>query len=365
MRPRTFAWTSLAVSALLPVLVTPAISHPGGGDETGGTQGVSNAAPTALEATLTYKALKKWQIILPEEQWTPVDFRVDVPIGDTDGFLAEKSGVLALEVDTNSDGKLDAKVKGSSGYLQLKSKDDAGETHNYAIRMKSDRGKWTFSTSCIMLGKVNGTVVKLIDQNHNGRYNDYGEDAMIVGNGDGAGLLSRVVSLDDELFTFSVSADGKKVTYAPYQGESGHIDVSSEYTIRGKLIAAVIAHDDEDFYFNPARSRKALRVPTGDYRLYSGYAAKGGETVQVKGGKMGQIPVLANQTNTLEWGGPIHAEFEFTKAGEIVTVQPNLKFYGALGEEYHNFQPNAKSPKIIVMDKRTRKEVASGRFGGC
>ena len=46
-------------------------------------------------------------------------------------------------------------------------------------------------------------------------------------------------------------------------------------------------------------------------------------------------------------------------------MPPNVSFYGTAGEEYHSFWPEAKSPKIIVTDKKTRKELTSGRFGGC
>ena len=52
----------------------------------------------------------------------------------------------------------------------------------------------------------------------------------------------------------------------------------------------------------------------------------------------------------------------FPDGSELVLVFfniVNLKVPNPRGKK------GAKSPKIIVMDKRTRKEVASGRFGGC
>jgi hypothetical protein len=317
-----------------------------------------------LQAKLSYTPLKNWKIVLPAERWTNAEEGINVPHFGVEGFKAEKVGQLKLGVDTNGDGSLDKDVKGSSGFLKLQNR-ESGETFQYAIRVRFEGDNFQYSTGCAMSGKVGGVLIKLIDQNHNGRYDDFGKDAMIVGSGKGASLLSRVVNLDGVLYGLSVTPDGRQVECTPYTGETGQLDVSSRFESNGKLIAAVFGKDTGDVYFNPARSKKPLLVPVGEYEFVAGYVAQGAETVKMRGGKMTPLSVKPGGTRTVEWGGPLVAEFDFRKEDEEVIVQPNVAFYGRMGEEYHTFTPNAKSPKIIVTDKRTRKEVASGRFGGC
>lgn len=353
MRPRTLATPALlALAAVVSNPYTPTV---------GATEGEE---AERLEAKLSYTALKNWDIVLPAERWVDAEQGIGIPHNGADGFKSEKVGQLKLEVDTNDDGRLDKDVKGSAGFLKLQSR-AGGESFQYAVRFRFEGDKFEYSTSCAMSGKVGGVLIKLIDQNHNGVYDDFGQDAMIVGSGKGASLLSRVVNLDGALYELEVEADGSQVRCTPYTGETGELDVKSEFESNGKLIAAVFGKDSGDVYFNPARSNKPLLVPAGEYEFVSGFVAQGAETVQMRGGKMSPLQVKPGGTRTVEWGGPLVAEFDYRKDGEEIIVQPNVAFYGRMGEEYHTFAPNAKSPKIIVTDKRTRKEVASGRFGGC
>ncbi|MED6334876.1 MAG: hypothetical protein VYE81_05700 [Planctomycetota bacterium] len=311
---------------------------------------------------LKYRAMEKWDVILPEEQWT--SFEDEIPIGD--GFITKKVGPLGLEVDTNADGKLDEKVRGVKGFLKLRGKNEDGESYNYAIRLKGDGKVWRFAPGGAMVGKLKGTLVKVFDQNNNGLYDDYGTDAMIVGKGGAAGLLSKVVNASGTLYNFEISADGTQASFSPFEGETASIDVCSDYDSRGKLIAAVISSEDGEHHFNAAAGgKKAFLVPAGAYTVSSGYVTKAGESVHMRTGKMAPFTLKAGQNRDIEWGGPVIAEFDYTVEEETVTVPPNVAFYGRAGEEYHTFWPEAKSPKIIVTDKKTNKVLTSGRFGGC
>jgi len=352
MRPRTLTTPALLASAAVASTLIAPTAVATEGEEL-----------NALTAKLSYSALKNWDIVLPDERWLDAEEGIGIPHLGSEGFKSEKAGQLKLEVDTNGDGRLDKDVKGSDGFLKLQSRKD-GETFQYAIRLRYD-DNFEFSVGCAMTGKIGGTLIKLIDQDLNGRYDDFGTDAMVIGSGKGATLLSKVVNLDGELFDFGVNAEGTEITATPYTGEVGMIDVQSRFDSKGKLVAAVFEGTSGDVYFNPARSTKPLAVPAGEYRFRSGYVEKGAETAMMKGGKMSPLNVKPGVTRTVEWGGPLVAEFDVRREEELVVVQPNVNFYGRMGEEYHSFTPNAKSPKIIVMDKRTKKEVVSGRFGGC
>lgn len=328
-------------------------------------------SPAADDAThqvvaLSFRALKNWDIIVPNEVWTSLVDTIAIPHAGGEGFAVEQIGPMKLRVDTDGDGVVDKDVRGADGFLELRSKDADGKPFAYAVRFVNDAaGKYKYAVGGVMEGKLNGTPIELIDRSGNGRYDDFGQDAIVVGNAAGASLLSRVINAGDSLFEIEVSSDGSQVSYRPYTGPSARVDMSSGHDCRGKLLSAVISSDDGDHHFNVASEAGSTLVPAGKYRFAYGFAAKGDETVQMRTGKMLPLQLAAGEQKVVEWGGPIVAEFDYEVADETITVQPNVAFYGGAGEEYHTFQPDAKSPKILVADKNTKKIYLEGRFGGC
>jgi hypothetical protein len=320
-------------------------------------------AAAAERATFTYQPCADWTFALPSETWVNASERCGIGhAGDDKGFLAEQTGVMALEIDTNGDGKLDEKIKGDRGFAKLRGRDADGNAFTYAVRFKFDQGyKW--SASGVMAGTVAGQSLRIVDQNGNGEYDDYGVDAMIVGASKGAAFLSKVVNLGGELYDLEISTNGADVSVTPFEGETAEVDLASKFVSNGELVAAVIKNGDMSFELSD--SKNGTKVPVGRYDLVYGYVEKGGETAQIKRGRSIPIKLEAGDEFVLSWGGPLIAEFEYRVTGESITVPATLYFYGAAGEEYGPFKPDAKSPKILVTDKKTGKLVASGRFGGC
>lgn len=309
------------------------------------------------------KAQQKWTFILPKETWSKLGQDIGIPHGDRSGYATETRGMLKLGVDIDGDGRFDKELNGVKGFLTLTSKDDAGKDFPYSVRFVNDGDGWKYSTAMSMSGTFKNRTIQVIDQNNNGSFNEYGTDAMIVGPGDAACYLSRVISIDDQLYSFEISRDGREAKASPYTGEAGTINATKSFKSNGKLLAAVIRKGDVSF--NVAASSDGMVVPEGDYELVSGYTTRATESVWIRTGKMRAIEVKAKEEKDIEWGAPVVADFDYTISGETITVPPDVHFYGSAGEEYHTFKPDAKSPKIIVVDKLTRKEVASGRFGGC
>ena len=85
-------------------------------------------------ATLKYRPAPKWDLILPGERWRPVS-TLEIPAAGEHGFRAEKDG-LALAIDSNADGSLDKKVKGTSGFVVLSGKRPDGSALQYAMRVR-------------------------------------------------------------------------------------------------------------------------------------------------------------------------------------------------------------------------------------
>ena len=317
-------------------------------------------------ASLTNKAYTKWSIILPKEVWTTIDESIPIAHSRGDGFATQIAGVLALSVDTNGDGKVDDKVRGASGFLKLHGKTVNGDKLAYPVRIRPTKDGWEYATGGAMQGKLLGSVIRVIDQNNNGIYNEYGRDAMIVGSGTDAAYLSKTISIDGKVYDFEVSADGLKMTAKPYSGEVGTLSLATGFDARGKLESAVVTDREQNFSFNLAKERSGLTVPTGSYMLESGFAKKGAETVWIKGGKMRPLEVKPGEVTDRKWGAPVQADFSWTSGAGSITVNPDVVYYGAAGEVYHSFQPNAKSPKLIVRDKKkSNKIVLEGRFPGC
>lgn len=316
---------------------------------------------------LKYKGVQKWNIILPKEVWSNASGSIAIPHEGGDGFAASPDG-MALTVDTTGDGRCNDKVRGVAGHLRLRGKSPEGHKFVYDVRFRKEGSSWQYACSGTMKGRIGGEMITIVDQNNNGLWNDYGVDAMIVGRSKAASYLSRVVNLKGKLFNFEVEKDGSSMSITPYQGEVGTLDLRSGFKSYGQLVSAVVSSENGDVSFDLANAKRGMEVPAGRYVLSGGYAVKGSETARVRTGQMTPIEVKAAEEAELAWGAPLRMEFGYTISGDTITVPPpphNIKYFGAAGEEYYDWKPDATSPDISILDKKTGREVGKGRFGGC
>jgi len=216
-----------------------------------------------------------------------------------------------------------------------------------------------------MVGTVCDTQLALLDLNQNGRYDDRGVDAVIIGNATAATPLSAVVNLKGELYELKVDAEGQNVECKPFTGEVGKLDLKTGFKCNGVFESLIVRDEKTKNAFNLAQA-KSFAVPAGKYVIVEGIARKDKETARITKGKMQPIVVESDKTATLNWGGAVAAEFDFAHVNGAVTIEPaDLKFFGRAGEEYRDFQPNAQSPKFLVYDAKTKRLVGSGRFEAC
>lgn len=324
---------------------------------------VSNFATANIEdepaqtAKLSYKSYKKWNILLPKETFTPANGSIKVG----NGFKTEIDG-MALAIDCNADGKVDEKAKGTGGIVTLKSKNADGSKFKYTVRLVNDGG-WKWATSGALEGSVNGVKIKVIDQNNNGRFNDFGEDAIVVGKSNTAAFLSRVISTKGQLTEIEIASNGKEISYKPYSGKAGLLNLHAKFKAKGKLEAAIVVSENGDYSFDLAKAKKGLLIPEGLYTVASGKVAMGKETALIKEGNSKPIRVTADEPAVFAWGGPIRAEFTYDRNGEDVTFSPqNLNFFGQAGEEYHTWVPTGAPPKFVIKDGKGR-EITQAKFG--
>ena len=97
-----------------------------------------------------------------------------------------------------------------------------------------------------MVGTVNSQAgpiaVRIIDQNGNGKFNDVGSDAMIVGNTDHAMMLSATIYVDDKLQNIAKSLCSLSfVVYQSGPNDLARLAYVREYTDEGMSIV-VLSH---------------------------------------------------------------------------------------------------------------------------
>ncbi len=74
-------------------------------------------------------------------------------------------------------------------------------------------------------------------------------------------------------------------------------------------------------------------------------------------GSTDMVDVLAWQDSAGKIG-----EFSFSQKGDEVRVNADFGFFGAGGEEYYDFQPRGKGPKVLIADEKRGRSLKEGRF---
>jgi len=322
-------------------------------------------APATVE--LAFKPYKDWNILLPDEQFTKVGEGIAFPHTGGERFAVKLEGTV-LWVDRNGNGECDAKVepleRGQTGLMVFRTEGEGGADRSYAVRLSSD-GTWSYSASGAMVGELAGQRLQLIDQNNNGRFDDYGADAMVIGRGKAASFLSRIVSVDGELYSIEVSSDGTRVDAKPFEGESGSLDLASELETKARMRSIVLQSSDGETSFELSQQKGAVKLPVGDYTVHSGQVALGKGHAELRTGRMKNVVVTAGETTTPTWGGPVEAEFLYHRSGGEITIGPReIWYYGRSGEEYSNFMPLGTSPTFIIKDKKTGEVLVNAKFPG-
>ena len=323
---------------------------------------------TGSAVALDYRIYREWDLLVPRESFSKVGdgFTVD---GVKFATAIEGS---SLSVDIDGDARMDIEVPyedakwGQIVVVSLRATAADGSAVTYAVRITNEDGQgWLYAPSGAMVGKIGDTRIQLIDRNNNGSYADFGEDAIIVGRGKSASLLSRVINVDGQLHELSVNAAGDEVSVKPYEGPAGVFDARTDYQTEGKLAAVIVRSKDGQYSFDLSRSPDGLRVPAGDYELYSGRLVLGSGHVTIKPGRSATLTVPADDELVLTWGGPIDAEFSYRRQGDQLAFSPDeVWYFGAAGEEYVIWAPPGESPAFSVKEKATGDELINVKFPG-
>ena len=320
-------------------------------------------AATAETVDLKYKTYRNWNLVLPQESFLKIGGYFHFPDSFPGKFKVETEGTV-LHIDRDADGKSDAKVEGDSGLVTLRGKHADGAKFAYSLRLVKGNAGWGYASSGAALGLIDGRKIRFIDQNNNGRYNDYGKDAMVIGQGKHATFLSKAVNISGKLYAIEISPDGRKLTYTPYAGAKGTLDLTTHFSTKGKLLSAIVQSENGEMAFDVTGD--PLEVPTGTYHLFGGRIGLGRNVVEFTKGKTEPMKVEADQTHTVAFGEPVNIDFRYIRQPNRAIMVPNMVSYvGRAGELYTSWTPFGGSPQFEVKDMETGKQIALAIFGGC
>lgn len=309
----------------------------------------SGSAGTDVPLANTIK--RQWKFRLPAEAWRRVGTQIE--LGGGLAYRVQLDGTT-LAIDTDGDERFDARVE-ADGVVVL----GAGKART-AVRLRA-KPEWSYMLASVKTCKIGGTKVTIVDQNNNGRFDEVGVDAMLIGRSKTASFLSSVVPIGGALHTIEVAADGSKVTHAPYEGESGELQLVLRS--EAKTLAMILRSVDGRYSFDVARAKGAIKLPLGSYKLHSGLLSYGGNRVSVAQGRAADVQLKKGECAKLELGGPLDAEFAYQrKAGKMHFSPQQIWFYGRAGEQYVDWQPLGSSPKITIDDALKNKRLADVIF---
>lgn len=297
-------------------------------------------------------------------------FWVDVPNGSGDVVLPfpneGQDGIAGsfdkayLLVDTNLDGKPDLALKSEMDALTVQLSLPGGVKQPYALRAdKLRNNSYRLQRNGMAIGRFGKTRVTFIDDNSNGLWNDYGLDAVAVGETKYAVPMSTVLRLDGALYQVKINRAGTTFWTKPCDESTGTLDMQKNFKAHGELAWCVM--QSGDMYLDLAGLKGGAEVPAGAWTLVAGELRRGKMSCRIRQGSMEPVTVAAGNVAAPAWGMDAIMDFTYDRsAGKMTLRAYDVKVFGAANEEYHSFKPGALSPRVQVRDKDTGKDVNRG-----
>jgi hypothetical protein len=247
-------------------------------------------------------------------------------------------------IDFNADGKpgndetrpvgLDGLT--SSVTCELHYDDGTPGQYTFCLKPAAEREKLIVLRCVARAVEFQNHKIVLLDDNGNGKYNDVGEDAVIIDDQPPC-FLGKYINLGGKFYELLVHAAGAAIELRPAPKlDLGTVDMFEKYkppqkSENLKIHMLIITGPEGSFSFDE-RHRSAL-VPAGAYDLAFGLFERAKETVFIKKGEKTSFTVLAGKPATPAWGGPVKAKFEVSSDEKGVAVSVPA-FRGAATEQY-------------------------------
>lgn len=216
-----------------------------------------------------------------------------------------------------------------------------------------------YSVNCCRKGTINGTTVRIIDDNLDGKFSQDGEDAIIIGDSPAAMPLKKLHQIGEKFYQLQVSPDGSSLTATAVTDlKLGLIETAFK-----AVPAKAIIMESADGAFDLTKAKKG--IPEGEYKLCYGLLAAGNDAMTFSPGKGHALsyPIEADKINALRMGPPFRIEFNAASKASSVVVAPNLRVLGAGDEAYSVTFSASIKPHVVMLSGDKVLTDASMAFG--
>jgi len=259
------------------------------------------------------------------------------------GPLKAKQMQKFIWIDFNGDGKPagdETRPVNDDGWTDTYSYEasyDGGVTSTLMFRLRTvvEHEKFAIIRSSVRVGDIEGQKIVLLDDSGNGRFNDMGKDAVILGDTPVA-MLGKHMLLGDNFYEVLVQEAGLTLEYRPAKVEYGWVDLLDKFKPPQKsemLRIHTLVIDGPMGSFSCSPQRRNVKVPVGAYDLVFGLFERAKETVYMKKGEKTTFTVSPQKVSSPQFGGEVKALFEVSFDGKDVIIDAPT-FYGELGERY-------------------------------
>lgn len=228
-----------------------------------------------------------------------------------------------------------------------------------------------------VVGEIDGTSIRIIDENLDGVYGSapltYGHvgmtggrfqpemDSMVIDEADHAVPFSEYTKIEDQWYRLEVQNGGTSLLAHPVELKTGVLKL--DYEGRKPEPQFVIVKGQSDFensYFDLTTDRE-VEVPVGRYELYFGLVSEGKKkqlmkAVMVPGEDTPIWQVLEGDEVDVELGSPFGFDFETVVEERTVLVEgTTVCVVGRGGERYERIWNAVPRPEVSVRSAGSRR----------
>ena len=219
------------------------------------------------------------------------------------------------------------------------------------------------AVACCHKGTVNGTTIRVLDDNLDGVITQDGQDSVVFGKSRFAMPLGKVHWISDAYYKLDVLDDGAGAGVAKLQNPT---PARVEVPIKGSRLRHLYMISSEgdvcDFAAGVRRD-----VPAGRYRLAYGIVAKGKQAVVMEPDKRAlEYEIEVGKVNRIRIGPPAKVQFstEFAASERKFSVRPVFEIVGSGGEVYDlSYSGGLGRPRITIHSKTKKLLDAAMSFG--
>ncbi len=329
-------------------------------------------APRPGEVKTTKQAMGRLPFVTPRQARQAF---AKVTVSGGKGSLAVPGLSLAFERGLMAVIAADSKIKnpigvaippkGFSQAIAAPLKTAAGGTDSVAMCFcwTGKAGEYYVRNMMVATAQYADCNVTVIDDNCNGKYNDVGEDAVIVGRGRLAAPLGSTVLLGGRPYGFQVSDDGRKMTFSAVKSPKLGAAIVSNREGHRLLIGAVLKGPGGGYYVIGDRTPTVL--PVGSYSF--AFASLGnpiaGQFAILEGGSLNLAVKEDRKLAILKFGRPqLNVSATYDPATDRVKIAPpDGNAITCKGGTFKFFFPPG-TPKVnITRFNRRRQPVVQSR----